>query len=109
MRPPSPPPDRHLLGAADIRPLAAAFGVKPTKHRGQNFVIGGNPVRRIVRAAAVPEQASVVEGGPGLASITLALRGVARHDTAVEIAPVLAQHLPDTVAARTPSRAASFD
>ncbi|MFE6053418.1 16S rRNA (adenine(1518)-N(6)/adenine(1519)-N(6))-dimethyltransferase RsmA [Kitasatospora sp. NPDC056446] len=104
-----PTPDSYLLGAADIRELAAAFGVKPTKQRGQNFVIDGNTVRRIVRAAEVTEQDAVVEVGPGLGSLTLALLDAARHVTAVEIDPVLAQHLPDTVAARLPGRTDSFD
>ena len=42
-----------LLGPADIRELAAALGVRPTKQRGQNFVIDANTVRRIVRTAEV--------------------------------------------------------
>ncbi|MEU8348559.1 16S rRNA (adenine(1518)-N(6)/adenine(1519)-N(6))-dimethyltransferase, partial [Streptomyces sp. NPDC048845] len=47
----SPPPDEPgpLLGPADVRELAAALGVRPTKQRGQNFVIDANTVRRIVR------------------------------------------------------------
>ncbi|MER6299348.1 16S rRNA (adenine(1518)-N(6)/adenine(1519)-N(6))-dimethyltransferase RsmA [Kitasatospora sp. NPDC001539] len=108
-RPQPPAGGTPLLGSADIRELAAAFGVKPTKQRGQNFVIDGNTVRRIVRAAEVTEQDAVVEVGPGLGSLTLALLEVARHVTAVEIDPVLARHLPDTVAARMPGRADSFD
>ncbi|GGQ74796.1 ribosomal RNA small subunit methyltransferase A [Kitasatospora griseola] len=83
--------------------------MKPTKQRGQNFVIDGNTVRRIVRAAEVTEQDAVVEVGPGLGSLTLALLEVARHVTAVEIDPVLARHLPDTVKGRMPGRADNFD
>ncbi|MEV7778907.1 16S rRNA (adenine(1518)-N(6)/adenine(1519)-N(6))-dimethyltransferase RsmA [Kitasatospora sp. NPDC088351] len=98
-----------LLGGADIRELAAAFGVKPTKQRGQNFVTDANTVRRIVRAADVTGEDSVVEVGPGLGSLTLALLEVAEHVTAVEIDPVLARHLPDTVAARLPGKADAFD
>ncbi|MFE4357633.1 MULTISPECIES: 16S rRNA (adenine(1518)-N(6)/adenine(1519)-N(6))-dimethyltransferase RsmA [unclassified Kitasatospora] len=108
-RPQPPAGGTPLLGSADIRELAAAFGVKPTKQRGQNFVIDGNTVRRIVRAAEVTEQDAVVEVGPGLGSLTLALLEVARHVTAVEIDPVLARHLPDTVAARMPGKADAFD
>ncbi len=104
-----PTPDSHLLGASDIRELAAALGVKPTKQRGQNFVIDGNTVRRIVRAAGVTGEDSVVEVGPGLGSLTLALLEVAAHVTAVEIDPLLAQHLPTTITSRMPERAQHFD
>ncbi|MFE9425178.1 16S rRNA (adenine(1518)-N(6)/adenine(1519)-N(6))-dimethyltransferase RsmA [Kitasatospora sp. NPDC006697] len=101
--------DSFLLGAADIREMADAFGVRPTKQRGQNFVIDGNTVRRIVRAAQVTPEDAVVEVGPGLGSLTLALLDTAAHVTAVEIDPVLAEHLPGTVARRLPGRADRFD
>jgi 16S rRNA (adenine1518-N6/adenine1519-N6)-dimethyltransferase len=97
-----------LLGPADIRELAAALGVKPTKQRGQNFVIDANTVRRIVRTAEVRPEDRVVEVGPGLGSLTLALLEVAEHVTAVEIDDTLAGALPATVAARLPERADRF-
>ncbi|MFG1809130.1 16S rRNA (adenine(1518)-N(6)/adenine(1519)-N(6))-dimethyltransferase RsmA [Streptomyces sp. NPDC049040] len=98
-----------LLGPADIRELAAALGVRPTKQRGQNFVIDANTVRRIVRTAGVREDDTVVEVGPGLGSLTLALLEAAAHVTAIEIDDVLAAALPATVAARLPARADRFD
>ncbi|TDC24243.1 16S rRNA (adenine(1518)-N(6)/adenine(1519)-N(6))-dimethyltransferase RsmA [Streptomyces sp. 8K308] len=97
-----------LLGPADVRELAAALGVRPTKQRGQNFVIDANTVRRIVRAAEVGADDVVVEVGPGLGSLTLALLAAARHVTAVEIDDVLAAALPATVAARLPERVDHF-
>ncbi|WP_409058166.1 16S rRNA (adenine(1518)-N(6)/adenine(1519)-N(6))-dimethyltransferase RsmA [Streptomyces sp. SYP-A7185] len=97
-----------LLGAADIRELAAALGVRPTKQRGQNFVIDANTVRRIVRTADVGPQDVVVEVGPGLGSLTLALLDTAAHVTAVEIDDTLASALPATIAARLPAKADSF-
>ena len=45
--------DATLLGAAEIRELAARHGIRPTKQWGQNFVVDGNTVRRIVRVAGV--------------------------------------------------------
>ena len=42
-----------LLGAADIRRLAAELDVTPTKKLGQNFVVDANTVRKIVHAADV--------------------------------------------------------
>ncbi|MFG2223962.1 16S rRNA (adenine(1518)-N(6)/adenine(1519)-N(6))-dimethyltransferase RsmA [Streptomyces sp. NPDC048644] len=97
-----------LLGPADVRELAAALGVRPTKQRGQNFVIDANTVRRIVRTAGVRPDDVVVEVGPGLGSLTLGLLEAADRVTAVEIDEVLAAALPATVAARMPGRADRF-
>ncbi|MGV9878979.1 16S rRNA (adenine(1518)-N(6)/adenine(1519)-N(6))-dimethyltransferase RsmA [Streptomyces sp. NPDC003006] len=97
-----------LLGPADIRELAAALGVRPTKQRGQNFVIDANTVRRIVRTAGVGPDDVVVEVGPGLGSLTLALLESAAHVTAVEIDDVLAAALPATIVARLPEKTDSF-
>nr|WP_155073423.1 16S rRNA (adenine(1518)-N(6)/adenine(1519)-N(6))-dimethyltransferase RsmA [Streptomyces taklimakanensis] len=96
------------MGPADVRELAAALGVRPTKQRGQNFVIDANTVRRIVRTARVTSEDVVVEVGPGLGSLTLALLGQAAWVTAVEIDDVLATALPATVSARLPDRADRF-
>nr|WP_233221360.1 16S rRNA (adenine(1518)-N(6)/adenine(1519)-N(6))-dimethyltransferase RsmA [Streptomyces carminius] len=96
------------MGPADVRELAAALGVRPTKQRGQNFVIDANTVRRIVRTARVRPTDVVVEIGPGLGSLTLALLAEAAWVTAVEIDDVLAGALPATVAARLPARADRF-
>lgn len=94
-----------LLGPAEIRALAARLGTRPTKSLGQNFVIDANTVRRIVRTAAVTDSDVVLEVGPGLGSLTLALLAAARAVTAVEIDPTLAAELPRTVAEHAPSYA----
>ena len=93
----------HLLGASDIRALAERLGVRPTKQWGQNFVIDGNTVRRIVNAAGITADDVVVEVGPGLGSLTLALLQQARRVIAVEIDPTLAAELSHTVNERLPS------
>jgi 16S rRNA (adenine1518-N6/adenine1519-N6)-dimethyltransferase len=90
-----------LLGPAEIRELAARLGVAPTKKLGQNFVHDPNTVRRIVTAAGLTGDDVALEVGPGLGSLTLGLLGVAAHVHAVEIDPVLAAALPQTVAARS--------
>ena len=51
--------------------------MRPTKRLGQNFVHDPNTVRRIVRAAGLGPDDVVLEVGPGLGSLTLALLGVA--------------------------------
>ena len=50
-----------LLTARDIRELAADIGLRPTKQKGQNFVIDPNTVRSIVTAAGLEENSNVVE------------------------------------------------
>ena len=98
-----------LLGPAEVRDLATRLGLRPTKALGQNFVIDANTVRRIVRAAKVSPDDVVLEVGPGLGSLTLGLLPVAGRVVAVEVDPVLADALRDTVTARAPSYAASLD
>jgi len=88
-----------LLGAAEIRALAARLDLTPTKRLGQNFVIDGNTVRRIVAAADVVAGEHIVEVGPGLGSLTLGIIEAGATVTAVEIDPRLAELLPETVAA----------
>ncbi|MEV5834048.1 16S rRNA (adenine(1518)-N(6)/adenine(1519)-N(6))-dimethyltransferase RsmA [Nocardia sp. NPDC052112] len=94
-----------LLGPAEVRALAERLGVRPTKQLGQNFVHDANTVRRIVAAAGVGRGDTVLEVGPGLGSLTLALLDVVDSVIAVEIDPVLAKHLPVTVADRAPELA----
>lgn len=96
------PPAAGLLGPAEVRALSAALGIRPTKTLGQNFVHDAGTVRRIVRSAAVTPQDTVLEVGPGLGSLTLALLETGARVVAVEIDPPLAQALPDTVATRMP-------
>ena len=87
-----------LLGAAQIRELAAALDLKPSKSLGQNFVIDSNVCTKIVRTAAVGPTDIALEIGPGLGSLTLALLDSAASVVAVEIDSRLARQLPITVA-----------
>jgi 16S rRNA (adenine1518-N6/adenine1519-N6)-dimethyltransferase len=95
----------RLLGPADVRTLAGELGLRPTKALGQNFVIDPNTVRRIVRDAGVGPGDVVLEVGPGLGSLTLALLPVARRVVAVEVDKALAMRLPATAADRAPEYA----
>lgn len=95
----------RLLGPGEIRELAAELDVTPTKRLGQNFVIDPNTVRRIVTAADLAEDDHVVEVGPGLGSLTLALLEAVGQLTVVEIDPRLAGRLERTVGEFAPSRA----
>ncbi|KQP62670.1 MULTISPECIES: 16S rRNA (adenine(1518)-N(6)/adenine(1519)-N(6))-dimethyltransferase RsmA [unclassified Nocardioides] len=99
----------RLLGPAEVRLLAAELDLRPTKQRGQNFVIDANTVRRIVRAAEVTAADTVLEVGPGLGSLTLALLETAGRVVAVEVDPLLAGRLPATIQEFAPAQADRFE
>ncbi|MGA7055556.1 MAG: 16S rRNA (adenine(1518)-N(6)/adenine(1519)-N(6))-dimethyltransferase RsmA [Mycobacterium sp.] len=88
----------RLLGRTEIRRLAKELEFRPRKSLGQNFVHDANTVRRVVAASGVSRSDTVLEVGPGLGSLTLALLDRGATVTAVEIDPVLADRLPQTVA-----------
>ena len=91
-------PTSVLLTPLDVRSLCAQLGLRPSKSLGQNFVVDPGVVSKIVRLAGAGD--SVLEVGPGLGSLTLALLAAGHQVTAVEIDPVLARQLPITVAER---------
>lgn len=95
----------RLLGPADVRRLAGELGIRPAKRLGQNFVHDPNTVRRIVTTAGVTVEDVVVEVGPGLGSLTLALLPHVRRVIAIEIDETLATRLPRTVAEFAPDLA----
>jgi len=86
--------------------LAKELDFRPRKSFGQNFVHDANTVRRIVSASGVNRNDHVLEVGPGLGSLTLALLDRGSRVTAVEIDPVLARQLPQTVAEHSHSEIA---
>ena len=98
-----------LLGPADVRSLAAELDLRPTKQRGQNFVIDANTVRRIVRESGITAADVVIEVGPGLGSLTLALLEVAGRVVAIELDDKLAARLPETITAYAPDQADRFE
>jgi len=98
----------RLLGAGDIRDIAGRLGVRPTKRLGQNFVVEPGTVRQVAALARIRPGDTVLEVGPGLGSLTLALlevTGEAGRLVAVEVDPVLAGELPKTIAERAPAAA----
>ena len=88
----------QLLGRTEIRRLAKELEFRPRKALGQNFVHDANTVRRVVSTSGVSRSDRVLEVGPGLGSLTLALLDRGATVTAVEIDPVLSGRLPQTVA-----------
>jgi 16S rRNA (adenine1518-N6/adenine1519-N6)-dimethyltransferase len=94
-----------LLGPVEVRALADELDLRPTKQWGQNFVIDANTVRRIAEKANITSTDVVLEVGPGLGSLTLALLPRSQQVIAVEIDPRLAARLPRTVREHQPDRA----
>ena len=102
------PSETGLLGPLEVKAISEALGIRPTKVLGQNFVHDAGTVRKIVAAGGVEEGDEVVEVGPGLGSLTLALLEVGARVRAVEIDPPLAAALPETVRARMSEAADRF-
>jgi 16S rRNA (adenine1518-N6/adenine1519-N6)-dimethyltransferase len=104
-RPSGCPLTIRLLGRTEIRRLAKELDFRPRKSLGQNFVHDANTVRRVVSASGISRSDVVLEVGPGLGSLTLALLDRGATVTAVEIDPLLADRLPQTVAEHSHSEA----
>ena len=99
-------PKVRMLTPGDIRELAGRLGVRPSKRLGQNFVVEPGTVRRIAALAGLQPDDVVLEVGPGLGSLTLALlEAGAGQLVAIEIDRALAAELPRTLAARAPDLA----
>jgi 16S rRNA (adenine1518-N6/adenine1519-N6)-dimethyltransferase len=80
-----------------VRELLAAHRLRPTKALGQNYLVDPNTARKVVRLAGVEPGETVLEIGPGLGSLTLALRHAGARVVAVEadqrLLPALADAL----------------
>ncbi len=60
----TPPPVRDSSGRRKCVQLAAELDLRPTKQRGQNFVIDANTVRRIVRDSGIDRRRRGRRGRP---------------------------------------------
>ena len=86
-----------MLTPGDVRALLASHGLAPHKSFGQNFVVDPNTVRKVARDAGVQAGDLVVEVGPGLGSLTLALREAGASVIAIEIDAGLVRALTEVV------------
>jgi len=73
------------LTPATVHALLADHGIHPKKSLGQNFLVDANIARRIVGLAGVEDGSRVLEIGPGLGSLTLALCAQGAQVVAVEL------------------------
>ena len=88
-----------LASASATRDLLEEFGLA-TKHRlGQNFLIDNHVIERICELSELVGTEQVLEVGPGIGTLTLALlqeaAGVVSIEADPELAPVLTAHADD--------------
>jgi 16S rRNA (adenine1518-N6/adenine1519-N6)-dimethyltransferase len=81
-----------------VRALLADHDLHPSRALGQNFLTDPNTARRIARLADLDAGANVLEIGPGLGSLTVALAETGAHVVALELDRHLVDVLEDTVA-----------
>jgi 16S rRNA (adenine1518-N6/adenine1519-N6)-dimethyltransferase len=74
-----------VLNRNDVRALLDANALRPRRSLGQNFLVDPNTARRIVRLAGIDASSNVLEIGPGLGSLTLALADTAARVLALEV------------------------
>ncbi len=89
--------DSGIQGRSEISRLLAAYGYRPTKAYGQNFLVDPNIVRRLVALADLDAGSNVVEIGAGTGTITAALAERAGRVVAYEIDTSLAPILAETI------------
>jgi 16S rRNA (adenine1518-N6/adenine1519-N6)-dimethyltransferase len=94
-----PDPPRALLTPGRVRELLATHDLRPSKALGQHYLADPNTARKVARLAGIEPGETVLEVGPGLGSLTLALREAGAEVVAVEadarLLPALAEVLGD--------------
>jgi 16S rRNA (adenine1518-N6/adenine1519-N6)-dimethyltransferase len=85
---------------SEIRALLDEHRLRPSKALGQHFLADNNMAVHIVRLAGVQPGDHVVEVGPGLGSLTLALLDAGAHVRAIELDARLAAVLAEVVRGR---------
>ncbi|HLB11345.1 MAG TPA: 16S rRNA (adenine(1518)-N(6)/adenine(1519)-N(6))-dimethyltransferase RsmA [Dehalococcoidia bacterium] len=94
-RPPSEPP---LILLRQAKSLLRRLGKRPLKSLGQHFLVDTGVLGKIVAAARLTEQDTVIEVGPGLGILTQELARHVDRVIAVELDPALAGFLRQTLA-----------
>ena len=97
------PEPTNLSSPAEVAALLRQRGVRPNRRWGQNFLIDGNLLQKVVDAAELQPDDTVLEIGPGLGVLTRALAGRAAKVLAVEIDPALYATLTQETLAEVPN------
>lgn len=77
--------ENRLYSAKYLKRIIESHGFKFSKSLGQNFLIDGNIVKKIVRDAGITKDDYVLEVGPGVGTLTEELALNAKGVVAVEI------------------------
>ncbi len=85
--------------APDFRALMRRHGIRPDKRLSQHFLFDAGALEKVVRAADLTGQDTVLEVGAGIGSLTLRLASHAGEVVAVEIDERLVLALRDATAA----------
>jgi 16S rRNA (adenine1518-N6/adenine1519-N6)-dimethyltransferase len=88
-----------MLTPATVHALLDEHGLRPKRSLGQNFLVDPNTARRVVALAELPPGTPVLEIGPGLGSLTLALLDAGHDVVALELDDRLAAVLRSVLAA----------
>ncbi|MFT8389882.1 MAG: 16S rRNA (adenine(1518)-N(6)/adenine(1519)-N(6))-dimethyltransferase RsmA [Sporolactobacillus sp.] len=91
--------DKHLASPRNTQEIIRAHHFTLKKSLGQNFLIDGNILERIVQSADVTEESYVLEIGPGAGALTQVLAAHAKKVVAIEIDRRLESILTETLAA----------
>jgi 16S rRNA (adenine1518-N6/adenine1519-N6)-dimethyltransferase len=73
--------------------LCKMYDIRPSRSKGQNFLINENIYDDIVKAAEITKEDTVLEVGPGLGFLTARLAKVAKQVVSVELDDKLANFL----------------
>lgn len=89
-------PASPLASPGATRALLEAYGLSTKHSLGQNFLVNDHVVEKILELAELGEKDRVLEVGPGIGTLTLALLGTAGSVTSIEmdraLEPVLSAH-----------------
>jgi len=92
-----------LANAGTLKRLMAEYGIRPQHRLGQNFLIDGRILDKIVAAGEVGPDDLVLEIGPGMGSLTQRLARAAGRVLCVELDRTLVEILRATVQAEHPN------
>lgn len=84
-----------ILNEKGVKKLARDQGFLPLKKLGQNFLVDGRTIKRMVEAADIKKDDVVLEIGPGLGALTEELLKRAKKIVAVEKDPRMVSFLKD--------------
>lgn len=89
--------DKRLYSPKYVKEILERYGFKFSKSLGQNFLIDGNIVRKIVDEGDITPEDYIIEIGPGMGTLTEELALRAKKVIAIEIDDTLLPILDETL------------